>query len=171
MNPWLILGVAAAWLISCAGVGYWQNDAGHTAERVTWQERENKELTVKNAKILELTNRVRKLEAKSADDVAAAATQLKKEKDRADKAEKGALAAATAGTAFRLRWTASCQGSSGSAGPAPGTDPGGGSGTATCELPAATRDDLIRLAGDADKVVAERNALLVIAQKDREVCQ
>lgn len=60
MSPWVYLGVVLVWLASLTGVGFWQNHAGHTAERVMWQERYNKEVT-------DAANQLKAAEEKSRD--------------------------------------------------------------------------------------------------------
>jgi hypothetical protein len=150
-------------------------EQGMKDERIVWQVRENHELTAKNALINELQTKYRELEKKSAEDVALAATQHQKEKANVERKLQKALADARAGTAFRLRWAASCaptrKDPGGSASAAPGADSAAPVGTATCELPDRTREDLIRLASRADVIALERNVLLEIAKKDREVCR
>lgn len=147
-------------------------EEGGIRERAQWLARESSELAEKNAKLQFLEDAYRALERKSADDVAAAAAKAKKETDHAKRQEAAALADRDR---FRLRWSTQCTptGEAGdrSAATAPGTTATGAQGTAACELPAATRDDLIRLAVDADTVAIERNELSEIAQKDREVCK
>lgn len=150
-------------------------EKGLQEERLRWQQRESLELAELNQKYQELQNRYRALEKKSAEDVAAAAADHRKEIERVEQERDRALADAADGKRFRLRWAASCapapKGDRGGGPSEAGADPGGAGGTATCELPGKTRDDLIRLAGAANEVVKERNALLEIAQKDREVCR
>lgn len=144
---------------------------GKRAERLVWTERESQELASANAKILELQAKYRALEKKSASDVAAAAAKHKKDIANVENEKQRALADAES---FRLRWSTTCAPSqTGDRGAAPdtGSTPGGAVGTATCELPRAVTENLIELASDADKVVVERNALLEIAKKDREVCR
>lgn len=61
-NPWVIVVALLVWIASLAGVGYWQNDAGHTAERAAWQKRENQEIVSANRKIIELSDKYRRAE-------------------------------------------------------------------------------------------------------------
>ena len=159
-------------VISAEEYGY---ERGLKDERLVWQVRLKEETDAAAAKYRELQERYRALEEKSANDVAAAAAAHRKEIRNVQTKLDKALADARAGMAFRLRWAASCaptprdpdRGEAATA----GATAGGAGGTAVCELPAATRDDLIREASRADRVVAERNALLEIALKDREVCR
>jgi hypothetical protein len=180
MNKYLWAAVGAAVAVLAAVI--WHNakvsaaedrgyERGLRDERLVWQVRENHELNAANVEITRLQNAYRALEKKSVDDVAAVAfefqTLLKKVRNEKD-------AAIASADSYRLRWTTGCtasQGSGGNSSPGAGSAPSTTIGTATCELPEQTRKDLIELASDADLAVAERNALLTIAQKDREVCK
>lgn len=62
INPWAIVIALLVWIASLAGVGYWQNGAGHIAERADWQMRENQEIVSANRKIIELGDKYRKAE-------------------------------------------------------------------------------------------------------------
>lgn len=62
LNLWAIVVALLVWIASLAGVGYWQNDAGHTAERAAWQKRENQEIVSANLKIVELSDKYRQAE-------------------------------------------------------------------------------------------------------------
>jgi hypothetical protein len=181
-NLWLIVGVLlAAWALAAwhnakvAGAREEGYGRGLKDERLVWQVRENEELNAKNALITQLQEKYRALEKKSADDVVAVTHILAGKLHETETKLEKALVDARAGTAFRLRWAASCAPTRKDAGgdptPSSGAATGGAVATAACELPRSTTEDLIRLAGDADRVVAERNALLTIAQKDREVCK
>jgi hypothetical protein len=148
--------------------------AGVSEEKGRWQTRENEELTAANERIHDLEEEKRALERKSVDDVQAAAIKLDQATKEKDDEKERALAAAHAGRAFGMRWQPTASPSkeaAGSAGAAPGTAAAGTVAATYCELPEQQRDDLIREAARADKVVLERNALLEIAQKDREVCK
>jgi hypothetical protein len=153
-------------------------DAGKTAgvleEKGRWQARENEELVAANALIHDLEEKARALERKSVDDVQAAAVKLEQTLKEKDDEKDRALADAHAGRSFGMRWqptAATSKDPDGGSGAAPGASAAGAVAAAFCELPEQQRDDLIREAARADKVVAERNALLEIAQKDREVCK
>lgn len=97
MNPWIILGIILAWLASITTVGYWQNDAGHTAERVAWQERANKELAYANIEITTLQDAYRAQEAAHAADLAAISKNYQQEKLRNEKTTEDRIAAARDG--------------------------------------------------------------------------
>lgn len=183
-NKYLIAGVVGAVVI--VGAWWWHTSEvqaawedgmreGHSSERAVWLVRENKELTEANELITELNNKYRALEKRHVDGievlVSAMNKSLKELQDERDKA----LTDARAGMDFRLRWAASCaptrKDPGGSSAAEASADPGTAVGTAACELPRQATEDLIRLASEADRVVVERNALLEVAKKDREVCR
>lgn len=148
--------------------------AGVSEEKGRWQARENDELAAANQRIHDLEEEKRALERKSVDDVHAAAMKLDQTIKEKDDEKKRALADRAAGTAFGLRWAATPaagQAADGGIRPTLGAAAAGSLGAAFCRLPDKVADDLIELASDANKVVAERNTLLEIAQKDREVCK
>lgn len=148
---------------------------GVSETTASWQARETQQVASANAKLLELTDKYRKLEKKSAEDVNAATARYAHDMTEVENERDKALAASRAGTAFRLRWKSTCTpagaGSGGSGPAAPGALAAKPEPAATCELPQATRDDLIRLAGDADAITAERNQAVQIAVSDREICK
>ncbi len=184
LGRYAVFAKYAAVAIACLGVFLWYRHQVNTAyangmeeggirERAEWIARESKELVEQNAKIHALEEAYRALERKSAQDVADATTKAKKEINHAKAKTAAALADRDR---FRLRWSTQCTAATGEGDgrnrpAAPGTPAGGALGTTACELPREVRDDLIRLAGDADQVVLERNALLEIVKKDREVCK
>lgn len=170
----IVLAVASLFLIHIVRVHNAEKEGfrnGQIEEKATWLAREHAELTKNNLKLLELEEKYRALERKSADDVAAASAKAQKEIDRVNAEKATAIASAER---YRLRWTTGCsagQGSGGDSAAAPGSTASPAPGTAACELPEPVRQGLIELAVDANRVVAERNWLLEIAQKDREVCR
>lgn len=184
-NKYLLAGVVGAAAI--IGVWWWHTakvssaaeDAyarGMKDERLVWQVRLVEEVTAANAKYAELQEKYRALEKKSVDDIEVITNGVNIELKRLRNERDKALADARDGMDFRLRWAATCaptprvdSGRSSTA--TPGADPGSAGRTAVCELPRETTEDLIRLASEADRVVAERNALLEVARKDREVCR
>jgi prophage endopeptidase len=101
-NPWILLTLLIVWLASLAGVGYWQNGAGHTAERVTWQARENTELAGANQKIQALEEAYRAQEQQHAEQLNTIAVNYQKELDDANSKTEDLVRRARAG-AFRLR--------------------------------------------------------------------
>jgi hypothetical protein len=101
-NPWILLGVVVLWLASVAGVGYWQNDAGHTAERVIWQGRQNTELTAATIKIKSVEEAYRLEEQKHAEQLSTITINYQKELDNAKIKTDHLVQRARAG-ALRLR--------------------------------------------------------------------
>lgn len=149
---------------------------GVSETTATWRARETQQVQAANAKLLELEGKYRALEAKSAADVAAATRRYAEDMTRVENERDKALASAAAGRAYGLRWKATCTPAAGapgggSAAAAPGAAAAEPREEASCELPQATRDDLIRLASDADAMTAERNQAVEIAAKDREICK
>jgi hypothetical protein len=169
MNPYLIIGLIVAWLASLAGVGYWQNDAGHVAERTTWQTRENGELRAANDKIKTLEEDHRKAEHDHAAAVAAISTDYERKLSDANKQRASDAAAVHAGT-LRLRdpnptGFHAC----GGVGIQIGTGSGRRDGGAPGELSAATSGFLLELANDADDVARQLAACQAVVVKDREL--
>lgn len=143
-NPWLILGVVLAWVASLGVVGVWQNKAGHTAEKVITQAKENAQLVAANKEI----ERLRKVEQVGAaqiitigDDHAQHVAALKAQQARD-------LANARSG-ALKLRIPNACSPAIG-AGQVPASTPSG-NGAAGTELPAEITGRLFDLANDADR--------------------
>lgn len=174
----VVLGLVAGGVFYVRHVGTTEHAAGKkegiAEEKGRWLARDNEELVAANQRIHDLEEEKRALERKSVDDVQAAAVKLDQTIKEKDDEKKRALADRAAGTAFGLRWSPSppaAQAAGGSTGAAPGADTAGSEPAASCELPGEVTDSLIELASEADKVVAERNTLLEIAQKDREVCK
>ena len=102
MNPYAIIALLVVWIASLAGVGYWQNDAGHVAERTTWQTRENTELRDANNKITNLEEGARKAEQDKATALASISTDYERKLSDANKQRADDSAALRAGT-LRLR--------------------------------------------------------------------
>jgi hypothetical protein len=101
-NPWIIVGVLVAWLASLAAVGYWQNSAGHTGERVTWQAQQVKDLAKYNADILAKDEAYRLEEQQHAADLNTISINYQKELDDAN-IKNAALASAVRAGTLRLR--------------------------------------------------------------------
>lgn len=102
MNPYIIIGLLVAWVISLAGVGTWQNTAGHVAERTTWQTRENDQLRTANALIKTLEEGARHTEQANAKALAAISTDYQGRLSNATKQIAADRAAVRNGT-LRLR--------------------------------------------------------------------
>jgi prophage endopeptidase len=169
MNPYLIIGLMAAWIASLVGVGYWQNEAGHVAERTKWQTRENNELREANAKILRLEEDARKAERDHGAVLAAISTHYEKELGDANKRREADHAAVRAGT-LRLRDpnTAGLR-ACGSVMPETSPRAGGRDGRAPGELSGAAAEFLLDLAHDADNVARQLAACQGVVTADRQM--
>lgn len=166
-NPWIAFGCVLLWLGSLVGAGYWQNDAGHVAERVDWQKKDNQELAAANAKIVELTQQVRATEHNHATQLADISTKYEEKLQNAN-AQKGKdIAAARAGT-LRLHYTApTAQTADIGAASSVAAAPGGCNGATAGELPPEITANLYALADDADTIVVQLGACQDIVRQDR----
>jgi hypothetical protein len=172
MNPTLMLYIGIAWVLSLAavgvGTGYWQNAAGHTAEKVTWQARENTELADANAKIFALTAAARKTEAEGALNVGKIGSELEKEKRDHAKTRAARDTALRSGNERVSVAVTGCEGSS----PGPGTAVAAGAGeppATRAQLHPQVAADLEQLAGDANDTARDLNACLKVADEDRRI--
>lgn len=180
MNPQLLkygivaLAIAGVFFAHRVIVKRAENESytrGFIAARAEFLTRENEELTKRNLKIVELEGKYRELEHRATELVADIANHHAKEMRRVEAQRNAALADAKR---FRLQWTTQCTPSERPVGDLTAEAPaasGGAVGTAQCELPDEVRGSLINLAAQANRAVAERNALLEIAKADREVCK
>lgn len=167
MNPYLIIGLMAAWIASLVGVGYWQNEAGHVAERTEWQTRENNELRLANAKILRLEEDARKAEQDHGAMIALISTHYEKELGDANKRREADHAAVRTG-ALRLRDPDSAGlRACGSVVPEAGPGASGRDGRAPGELSDAAADFLLDLAHDADGIARQLAACQQVVVSDR----
>lgn len=169
MTAYLYLIAAMLWALSLGAVGVWQNGAGHDAERVLWKDREVEELRLANAEIERLHADALAAEHRHAKNIADISVGYQKEINNArvqrDRevaaARSGALvlrfgaAASEAGPGLR---TATCSGSGGRDGSAPG------------ELPRAIAADLLDIVGDADDVARQLAACQRVVDEDRRLC-
>lgn len=167
MNPWVILGIAVMWALSLLGVGKWQRADGRAAERVEWQERDNKELADANATIKRLNDEARATEEKRAADMNVIATNYAKGYENAEARRRRDVAAARDG-ALVLRIPASACGSGGGETGPPRPAAAGGDGAPAIELPRAVTADLFALADDADQVADQLRSCQQIAINDRK---
>lgn len=166
MNPYLILGIGIAWLASLVGVGYWQNEAGHVAERVEWQKKDSDELRLANAEITRLNDKARADEREHTERLATVSTTYQKELKNANAQRERDVAAARAG-ALRLQFRPdSDQACSGGTGEAT-TAASGRDGGTTAELPREITANLLNLANDADAVVVQLTACQAVVRSDR----
>jgi hypothetical protein len=169
MNPYVIIGLIAAWIASLVGVGFWQNDAGHVAERTEWQTRENGELRTANATIKALQEQARKDEQTHAAALAAVSTDYERKLSDANKQRAADAAALRAGT-LRLRdpnltGLRAC----GGLGTQVGAGAGRRDGPEGGELSEAAAGFLLEFASDADDVARQLTACQAVVVKDREL--
>lgn len=169
MNPYVIIGLIAAWIASLVGVGYWQNEAGHVDERTTWQTRENGELRTANATIKALQEQARKDEQTHAAALAAVSTDYERKLSDANKQRAADAAALRAGT-LRLRdpnptGLRACGGIAAEIGAGAGRRDGPEGG----ELSEAAAGFLLGLASNADDVARQLTACQAVVVKDREL--
>lgn len=167
MNPYLIIGLLIGWLASLSGVGWWQNAAGHVAERSTWQTRENAELRTANDKIRSMQESARRSEQAHAAALAGVSTNYQKELSNANKQRAADIAAVRAGTLrLRVQYPASIH----ALGDRPAeTGPGTGGCDAPkgAELPESIVADLLGLAADADDITRQLTACQRVIIEDR----
>lgn len=173
MNSYAIIGLLLFWLASLAGVGVWQNTAGHTAERAAWQAKETSEIKSAAARTLELEVAARATEKRHADALAEISTDYERKIKNAKTQRDRDVAAALSG-ALGLRLPSSMQAggsATGSLAAATGGRDGGASGQLP-EPPAATLPPdlaagLLGLADDADQVAQQLAACQAVVISDR----
>lgn len=169
MNPYAIIAVLVIWIGSLAGVGYWQNAAGHTSERTVWQGKENTELTDAANRILELSNKARTEVQKHADDLARISTQYQKEKTDAKRKTDALVAGLRAGTVILFDpGTSTVQTCGGAIGQTPSTT-SGHDGGAPSKLSGAASEFLLQLTGESDEIVRQLSACQAVVLSDRAV--
>lgn len=167
MNPYLIIGLLVGWMASIVGVGLWQNDAGHIAERTVWQTRENTELRTANDKIISMQDSARRNEQMHAAALADVSTNYQKELNNANKQRVADLAAVRAGTLrLRIPVTHSIYSIGGSAAEI-GAGASGCDGSERAELPNESAEFLLSEANRADQVVMQLTACQNVIIKDR----
>lgn len=170
VNPYVLLGVGvgAAWLLSLAGVGYWQYGVGQDAERVEWQDRENEELRTANATITLLQNEARQTEQAHAKRLAETSGKYEKEKAHEIAKRERVIADLRSG-AVRLRDPGTTgQRACGSEGCGIAAAPGKCDGPAGGELSGQLAEFLVSEAGRADEVVRQLQACQEVVISDRE---
>lgn len=164
----LILGAAGAIWWGAATIHDNIYEDGVNAERVIWQQREAKEATERNNKILEIQNKLRKAEREHAERIVEIDQKYTQEAENAEKQKALDIAAARAGS-LKLRWTSESEGRG---------DGGGATGdiaraTAICndqkggELPAEITANLYALVDDADRNTKQLGACQAIVESDR----
>ena len=169
INPWVLLAIAIGWLASLTVVGFWQNDAGHVAERVKWQTRETKELAEANQKLTELQDKYRGQEQWHAEQLAGIGWTREQERIAHEKRRQADVAAARSGD-IRLRFDLPTgQAICGSPTPEAAAPTGERDGPARGELPAEVTADLLSLANDADDVARQLGDCQAVILQDRAV--
>lgn len=167
MNPYAIIAALILWAASIGGVGYWQNHAGHTAERVAWQQKDNEELRKANASILALEESARDSEQKHAQEMSTIGNDFEKEKQDAKRKTDATLAALHAGTiVLRDPYTSSLHPAGSKTGQAVTTASGSDGGT-TAKLSDESAGFLLNLSGEADEVVGQLTACQAVIRSDR----
>lgn len=169
MNPWLLLGIVVAFVVSNLGSYFTGKSDGADGERLVWTQRENTELTAANAKIAKLHQEARDAEAAHAMAVNLISTTLQGETDAARAETERLKSAARAGT-FRLRDPAAsrkdaCR-SAAAETPAGAGQRDEGKGT---ELSGAASAFLLELTGEADEVAKQLAACQAVVIDDRKV--
>lgn len=169
MSPWLALGILLFWLGSLTTVGFWQNHAGHTAEREVWQEKETQELAEAATKTKELEDSYRAQEQQWTSKLnSVSANYERKLKDANDKFK--AVSATVDHGSFRLL-DAGAQAVCPGAGVATevAAAPSGHHDTAAgCELSSTTSGSLWQLAQDADGIAERLRACQQIILDERQ---
>ena len=167
MNPYLIIGLLIGWIASLAAVGWWQNDAGHVAERTAWQKRENTELSAANKKIRSMQDSARRNEQLHAAALADVSTNYQKELSNANKQRAADIAAVRAGALrLRVQYPASIY-AIGDRPAETGPGAGGCDGPKGAELPESIVADLLGLAADADDITRQLTACQRVIIEDR----
>lgn len=149
-NPWIIVAVLVAWIASLWAVGLWQNDAGRTSERVSWQAKDNKELVAANKEIQRLNDAARAKEHEQAAQLAAIGAAHAKELEDLDAQRRRDVADAHSG-ARKLRVPGGCKPTGGSPAAEGPAAPARSDDATTAELPRQITADLLELADDADR--------------------
>lgn len=167
MNPWAIVLALLVWIASLASVGYWQNGAGHSAERLVWQERANTELADANRKIVELTDKYRRTEQAHTVALDALAVTYEGKLKNANQKTANLIRAARTGT-FRLRdpHAAACP-PAGSALPETGARAGQRDGAGDGRLSTDATEFLLNLTGRCNAVRDKLTTCQAIVIEDR----
>lgn len=155
LNPWVLLGVFAAWVASMVGVGYWQRDDGALACKAEYQTRDNLALVKANNDNRALNKAIRQQETNHQNTLESLGLVYSKEFNDAEARRKRDVAAAyAAGGRLRDR-TGSC-GEGGGGTQTEAVAPSRGSdGAQGCELSGATSAALLNLVHDADRDVRQ----------------
>ncbi|WP_306602530.1 lysis system i-spanin subunit Rz [Azonexus sp.] len=154
----LILVLFAGLGFAIYGYGLVQFEQGKKAERTTWQQRENAELTAANARILELTAEARQAEQGHAAALAKASATYQ-ENLQHEKATRDRTIADLRSGALRLRIELASRETAGGGAAGEGESSAGRcDGETHGELSPAAAEFLVDLASEADDVVHQLNA-------------
>lgn len=168
MNPYFLLAIVVAFVVSNIGMYVMGKSDGRTDERAAWMERELVQREAYAKKERELQDAYRKKEQESARDMAAVSAAYQRELNHANAAKDRALADLRAGR-LRLRDPgARSQPPCGSGLPEAGAGAAGRDGEARGELSGATAEFLVALAGEADQVARQLAACQAVVIEDRK---
>jgi hypothetical protein len=157
LNPYILGGVAIAWLLSLISVGVWQRADGTNACVAEYAVRDNKSLITANDNIRKLGAAVRQQEANHQRTLADLGVLYAKEFGNVESNRKRDVAAAYE-RGLRLRDpNATCGGAAGSASAIVPAGPQR-DGAAGCELSGKVTADLFDLAADADRNTVQLNS-------------
>lgn len=167
MNPWIALGLVLMWITSVAVVGRWQNEAGHIAERVTWQAKDINELKQDNKAVHDLEEKYRASEQDHADIQAGISANYQEQIKNANQKTAALIASYRAGT-FRLRDPNTiARPPRGSIVPEIAARSGGCDGSGDGGLSANLAESLIRLTGRCNNVRDKLAACQAVVVEDR----
>lgn len=165
MNPRIAMAVIGAWLISLAAMGYWQNRAGHIAERGEWQARETSELRMANREIERLNGEARAKERQHAENMSSIATSYEKEMQN-EKRKTDVLVADLLAGSLVLHDPAGQSPGASETGATPAST-GERDGETGCQLSTAAARFLLEEAGRADAIVEQLTACQQVVVSDR----
>lgn len=165
MNPRILLAVVAIWLLSLSAMGYWQNQAGHTAERVKWQARETSDLSAANSEITRLNDEARAREREHAESISTIAAGYERKIENEKRKTDSLVADLLAGSLVLHDPAGQSPGGS-ETGAAPAR-PGECDGKAGSELSTAAARFLLEEAGRADAIVEQLGACQAVIVSDR----
>ncbi len=162
MNPYVILGVLSIWLVSLAGVGFWQHKEGEKTIQVQW----DKANEAQEKKIISLQEEAKKQEETTALAINSVATNYEEEKQN-EKTHTDALISKLRSNALRLR----DPGNRSSCSSVPNTSPNPSISGQTCDGRLSTRasEFLLELTKRANQTRDQLSACQDILHKDREM--
>lgn len=166
-NPWVILGLVGAWLLSAGGAYWYGTNVGAEDERVAWQARSNTELNAANHRIIELTETIRAKESEHTVQLASISARYQEELQNEKATADLVISELRAGTR-KLRIPVASSGKArGSEAGAASAAPGGRDGETRADLSPEIAESLVGLASEADTVVRQLQACQAIIMQDR----